>query len=216
MQRIKIHNTHKATIVALLATLVSGCVSDADFAALNSQVNTLTAKNNSLQNELTTVKKELAAVKEQRVVRLPTGAPTQTKARSTTPPAYTQSEDERLFNEAVKTYRSGDVQTAVQQLEQFNSRYPNAKQHTQVLFYLGQANYTMRDYNRAQQVLEELVYQTPPNSLSNKAANLLLRVYQAQNNSAKVNELNSFIQYQQVPQTQQAPQVQQVSPSAVQ
>ncbi len=61
--------------------VLGGCVSDSEFATMRSRVGTLNNKVNTLENDLVSVKEELAVVKGQRVIRLPTGAPTETQNR---------------------------------------------------------------------------------------------------------------------------------------
>lgn len=179
--------------------LLTGCVSSSDFAVVQSQVNRLNAQVTTMESTVATLQEELAVVKGQRVVRLPTGAPTVTRARSTQQPDYAISEEQKLFESAVGLYKSGNAQAAIQQFERFNTIHPNSRYHSEVLYYLGDASYTMRDYNRAQSVLEELVYQTPMDKVNPKAVDLLGKVYQARGESAKIQELKSFVQSLQKP-----------------
>ncbi len=184
----------KKQIIILTATLLGGCVSNSDFSALQSRVNRLNAKVSTMENQMATLQQELVVVKGQRVVRLPTGAPTKTRARNTEKPNYAMSEEQQLFNRAMTMYQSGDAQAAIAQFERFNTIHPNSKHHNDVLYYIGNASYAIRDYNRAQQVLEELVYQTPMEQVNPKAIALLEKVYVARNASEKIQELKSFVQ----------------------
>ncbi len=180
-------------ILAVIGVL-GGCVSEDDLVRVQSQVNRLNTQLQASENELQAVKQELAVVKGQRVVRLPTGAPTATRARSTERPNYEMSEPERLYNSAMQNYKSGNVSSAIQQFEQFAKQYADDKNYMNALYYLGEAHYTMRHYDQAQNILEVLVYQTPANKLNLNAVTLLEKVYQAQGNKEKLDELNTFKQ----------------------
>ncbi len=183
-------------IIGILVVIgvLDGCVSEDDLVRVQSQVNQLNSQLRASESELQSVKQELAVVKGQRVVRLPTGAPTATRERSTERPSYEMSEPERLYNSAIKSYKSGNVSSAIQQLEQFVKQYSGDKNYTNALYYLGEAHYTMRHYEQAQKILEVLVYQTPTNKLNLNAVTLLEKVYQAQDNKEKLDELNNFKQ----------------------
>lgn len=184
----------KTTLMMTAVGLLSGCVSDSDFTALQSQVNRLNAKLNTTENQLQSLQQELTVVKGQRVVRLPTGAPMAKRQRNTQQPDYAVSEEQRLFNAALASYKGGNIQSAIQQFGQFSQQYPNDKNYADALYYLGEANYTIRDYQQAQQVLETLVYQTPSTQLNPNAVALLEKVYRARGESAKLNELKRFRQ----------------------
>lgn len=177
----------------ITAATLSGCVSSSDFASMQSQVRTLNQKIGQLERDLDQTQTTLDAVKGQRMVRLPTGAPTTTEARRNNPPTYVVSAQDRAFESAVSQYKSGDLQAAMQTFSQFNQRYPNAKQHNEALFYLGQAGYTARDYPRARQALETLVYQSPNGRTNSKAIDLLKRVYHGEGNAAGNTRLADFL-----------------------
>lgn len=177
---------YKQITMSVVLLWLAGCASDSQLEALTSRVH-------SMESQLSSLKNELASVKAQRVVRLPTGAPLKTRERSSASPAFQAVDEDSQFQSAVGTYKSGDVDAAINQFEQFNNTYPNARHHAEVLFYLGQANYTIRDYPRAQLVLEELIYQTPNNQVNPQALDLLRRVYQAQGKTAKLSELDGFL-----------------------
>ncbi len=185
---------NKAICYLSIVGLLAGCVSEDDLMRVQSQVNQLNSQLQASKNELQAVKRELAVVKGQRVVRLPTGAPMATRERSTERPNYEMSEQERLYDSAIKNYKSGNVSSAIQQFEQFVKYYSDDKNYTNALYYLGEAHYTMRHYEQAQKILEVLVYQTPTNKLNFNAITLLEKVYQAQGNKEKLDELNKFKQ----------------------
>lgn len=185
------------TFLILTTAVISGCVSNKDFQQMQSQVFGLQTKVERLEGQLSRSKEELAAtkgelavVKEQRLVRLPTGAPTEMRQRQTAPvDAQTQR-----YNDAVAQYKSGDVAGAIGAFEAFVNSYPNAAQRGDALFYLGQAAYTVRDFSRAQQALEPLVFQPVNGQINEPAARLLKMVYQAQGNSADEARLNDYLQ----------------------
>ncbi len=185
---------NKKILVLGVIGLLSGCVSDDDFARVQSQVNRLNTQLQVNRNELQLIKKELAVVKGQRVIRLPTGAPTETRQRRTERPNYEKSESDRLYESAEQNYKSGNVSTAIQQFQEFAKQYQNDKNYMNALYLLSEANYTMRRYEQAQNILEVLVYQTPVNNLNLNAVTLLGKVYQAQGNKKKLEELNNFKQ----------------------
>lgn len=176
------------------AALLSGCVSDSDLVSVQSNVSRLNQRVGNLENELSSTKAELAIVKEQRVVRLPTGAPTQTQARNTASPSYAMSSEDQSFSAAINQYKSGDTQGAIVALTQFNDTYPNSSHRNEALFTLGQAAYTVRDYNRAQQALEPLAFQPTNGQVNQPAVALLQKVYQAQGNTADASRLTGYIQ----------------------
>lgn len=172
------------------ALMLGGCASN----SLETQVNSLSQRVNTLERDLNQAQEELAAIRGKRIVRLPTGAPTTTQARSTTPPAYTLSPEEKAYHAAMTQYKSGDAQGAANAFSDFVKRYPNAKQRDKALFSLGQAAYTMRDYPRARQALETLVYQPQDGKADSKAVDLLQRVYRAEGNSAGSASLDNYLQ----------------------
>lgn len=199
---MKIRNINYRLVTGIsLTTILTGCVTGSDLREVQSQVDNLQRQVRSLEGqlvrsneELVQTQGELAIVKKQRVVRLPTGAPTETRARSNSAPNYTASNEESTFNQAVNQYKSGDVQGAIRAFEQFNARYPDSAKRGQSLFYLGQAAYTVRDYTRAQQALEVLAFQPTNGQVNQPAVRLLKMVYQAQGNSADEVRLNHYLQ----------------------
>lgn len=172
-----------------LGLLLGGCVSSSDFAATQSQVNQLTQKVSTLE---TTVQHLQEAVKGQRVVRLPTGAPMRTIQRSQH--QALNNAEENSYQSATQLYNSGDMAAAINAFEQFNSTYPDSPRRADALFYLGQAYYAQRRYNEAILPLESLIYQMPSQQVNTKALTLLKRLYQLRGNREKLAELNSFIQ----------------------
>ncbi len=184
----------KKVLVLVAMGLLSGCVSDDDLMRVQSQVSQLNTQLQASESELQAVKQELAVVKGQRVVRLPTGAPMATRQRSTERPSYEMSEPDRLYNSAMQHYKSGNVSSAIQQFKEFAKQYQNDKNYMNALYYLSEANYTMRHYEQAKNILEVLVYQAPENQLNLNAVSLLEKVYQAQGNKEKLAELNNFKQ----------------------
>ncbi len=181
----------KKLFAVLMISLLSGCVNDSDFSQLQSQVNQLNTKLTTAENELQVLKKEVAEVKNQRVVRLPTGAPSATRQRNEKSP-YGASEPELLLSKAMEDYKSGNVQSAIKQLEYFGQTYANDKDYIKAMYYLGEAHYTIRHYDKAQKILESLVYQSSSGQLDEKSINLLEKIYTAQGNESKINELNNF------------------------
>ncbi|MGY0398372.1 MAG: outer membrane protein assembly factor BamD [Ostreibacterium sp.] len=183
----------KESILGFAIIILGGCVSDSDLMVIQSQMTVLNSKVDTIQKKFDSLQNELNFVKKQRVIRLPTGAPTKNQARNTTKPTYIITVEESHFNAAKSAYQSGDAQSAIRAFEQFNTTYPNSKYHSDVLYNLGEANYTVRDYQRAQEVLEELIYQTPSSKSNPKALGLLRKVYQAQGENAKIAKLQDFI-----------------------
>ncbi|PIE46171.1 MAG: hypothetical protein CSA45_00405 [Gammaproteobacteria bacterium] len=171
----------KNRFIAIALIFLAGCASD----ELQRQVNHLTTTVNRLESNVSNLQRELGEIKRKGVVRLPTGSPTHIEARV--------SPEESDFNQALQRYKSGDIAGGMDAFERFNSQYPNARRHAEALYYLGQGNYTMRNYARAQQVLEELVYQTPNRQPSQQALQLLASVYRAQGNTAKLQALQSYL-----------------------
>lgn len=185
--------TNRNLLLIPAALLMGGCVSNSDFATAQNEIRTLNAKMATMQTEMSQLQNELATVKGQRLIRLPTGAPTKTEARKPTRPVYATSEADRLFNAAVEQYQSGDAQGAAVKFEQFVRQQPNAKQRPEALFYLGQAYYTVRNYAQAELALEALVIQTPAATPNAKAVDLLKKVYQAQGKANKATELDTLL-----------------------
>lgn len=97
----------KILYVLSATALLGGCVSSSDMDQTNSQVNRLNSKIALLENQLKAVQTELTAVKGQRVVRLPTGAPTEIEprqSRSVTPaPTLTSVDDAGAISETPNT-----------------------------------------------------------------------------------------------------------------
>lgn len=173
-----------------VAVFVSGCVSNDDMVAMQSKIDALNAQVSVMKTEMSGLQNELAVVKGQRLIRLPTGAPTKTEPRK---PIDSTTAADQAFNHAFEQYRSGDIAGSITSFNQFYTRYPNHEKRPQVLFYLGQAHYTQRDYSQAQSALETLIYQTPLNKVDSKAAELLKRVYQSQRQQDKIAELDRFL-----------------------
>lgn len=219
-------------IYILSATaLLGGCVSDSDMARTNSQVGRLNSKISLLENELKAMKTELAAVKGQRVVRLPTGAPTEIEPRqnrsaitetaslpvsgmdgsegvretravqkapvnSAMPVAQTATtvNDQTLYRQAMSAHQAGNSEQALASLNDLVKRYPNSSYRANALLGMGQINYQLRRFARAEKPLEALVMNSPQNSTTAKAANLLKRVYVAQNKQGKLYDLEGYLQ----------------------
>ncbi len=186
-------------LLSLSAVALTGCgVSQRDFFAVQSQVSRLENRIGSLQGELARsnqelaqARGELAVVKKQRVVRLPTGAPTIIRERNNAD-AGNVSED-ALFNAALRQYKAGDVSGAITSFQRFIQRYPNSPKRAQAQFYQGQAAYTQRDYRGAQSALEPLVFQPADNKVNWPAARLLRAVYAAQNNAMGNQRLTAYL-----------------------
>lgn len=181
-------------LIITTVTGLGGCVSNSDLQALQTQVNQVNAQLTTLQSQVQTLQQELTVVKGQRVVRLPTGAPTATRERQLPSNPAMLSEEQRLFDAALADYKGGNVQAAIRQFEQVASRYPDSKPYAEALYYLGEANYTLRDYQRAQYALELLVYQTPNQQIDPKAIDLLEKIYRTRGDDAKLKELMGFKQ----------------------
>lgn len=181
----------KSILFVPLGLWLSGCVSSSDFAATQLQVSRLTQKVSTLETQVQHLQE---AVKGQRVVRLPTGAPMRTVKRAANQAA--NSVEENTYQAAVQLYRSGDINAAIGALEQFNNQYPNSTRRAESLFYLGQAYYAQRRYSEATLPLESLVYQMPEQQVSPKAVTLLKRLYQLNGQQGKMAELDNFIQRQ--------------------
>lgn len=220
----------KITYLLPVAALLGGCVSDGDMAQTNSQVNRLNSKISLLENELKAIKSELVAVKGQRVVRLPTGAPTEIEPRrnhsapatettalplsdsngvrevretQATPPMTSAVpvtappspvSDQTLYRQAMSAHQAGNSQQALSTLNELLTRYPNSTYRANALLGVGQINYQLRRFSQAEKPLETLVMGSPQNSTTAKAANLLKRVYVAQNKQAKLYDLEGYLQ----------------------
>jgi|GEM_PF-6105199 len=190
------NNKTELLVVGGLLLVLGGCVSDNDFAAVHAQVHQLNSQVEQLRKGLAVTQEELSAIKKQRVVRLPVGSPSKIEARESS-----ISLEDSLYMTAVSAYRDGDLQTAIDDFEQFNSNYPNSIYHERVLYYLGQAHYTARNYNRAAQVLAELVYQNHSLVNERQAIELLKQVYQGQGNRAGLARLQKYLTARQTAQS---------------
>lgn len=179
----------KVILVSLPILLLVGCSSDYDY--LVSQNRELFSKVNSMQTQLAEIEAKVAVIEGRKFVQLPTGSPTVPESRTKT----TAVDDETMtFNSALQAYKSGDIGEAISQFEGFNSRYPNSEKRADVLYYMGEAYYSQRQFVRAQELLEALVYQYPQNKVNPNAVPQLKRIYQAQGNSDKIAELDNFMQ----------------------
>ncbi len=182
-------------IMTTAALLLTGCVvSERDFYAVQSQVSRLEHQVGNLKGELNRsnaelaqTKGELAKVKKQRVIRLPTGAPTTTRERNAN-----ASNEAQLLNAAVRQYKAGDVDGALSSFQRFNQNYPQSVYREKALFYQGQAAYTARDFAGARAVLEPLVFQAK--KVNPPVVRLLKMVYLAQNDTASEARLNQHVQ----------------------
>lgn len=177
----------KIIVAALPVLLLSGCA-NTDY--LIEKNNELTSQVNSLQNQLSEVQAKIAVLEDRKFVQLPTGSPTVPETRQQT---QAVDEETRLYNNALQAYKSGDVGEAISQFEGFNSRFPNSEKRADVLYYMGEAYYTQRQFVRSQELLEALVYQYPQSKINPNAVPQLKRIYQAQGNAEKVAELDSFM-----------------------
>ncbi len=182
-------NNKKIIALAITTVIISGCISSTEFNSLKRQVSDLNSKSNILEQDMVSVKNELSVVKGQRIVKLPTGAPTSKRVI----PVANMSSEEKEFNHAVSILKSGDTKSAITLLENFNNSYPNSKHQPDVLYRLGQASYITRDYNRSRQVLEELIYQNSSTKVNPNAYPLLKRVYKAQGNNQGLRKLEERI-----------------------
>lgn len=178
----------KLTVFLPLALLVTGCVSDSDFAASQLKLAQLSQKVNTLEN---TVNELQQVVKTQRVVRLPTGASTRMLKRAANQAQNNQ--EETAYQSAVQLYDSGDTEAAEVAFNEFIRQYPNSSRRNEVLFYLGQAYYAQRRYEEAILPLEALVLQNPQQA-NPKAVQLLKRLYQLTNRSDKITSLEGLLQ----------------------
>jgi tol-pal system protein YbgF len=66
-------------------------------------------------------------------------------------------EERRLFEESMATLRKGDFAAAASALSSFKKRYPASGYNASVLFWLGNAQYGMRDYKEAMASFRGLV-----------------------------------------------------------
>ncbi len=195
----------KCLLLLIMGTGLVGCVSSSDFSTLQSQVIGLNAKVNSLETQVSGLRK---ALKEQRVVRLPTGAPTQVRSRMTVQKPSDNASDSSSatqLDKALTTYQQGDIESAVQQLNDFVSQNPAPVYRNKALFYLGEANYSLRQYGAAEQALETLVYQNGGELPSSEALELLGKVYQAQGKVDKMKALTNFIKKSTAPKMESLP-----------
>ncbi len=184
-------------VMTTTALLLTGCVvSERDFYTVQSQVSRLEHKIGSLESEvnrsnaeLVQTKDELAKVKKQRVIHLPTGAPTTTREREAN-----ASEEAQQLNAAIKQYKAGDINGALSSFQRFNQRYPQSIYHEKALFYQGQVAYTARDFAGAKAVLEPLVFQANNGKVDPSVIRLLKMVYAAQSDTASEAKLNAHLQ----------------------
>ncbi len=221
-------------LLPVAAISLVGCVSSSDFSAMQSRVIQLNAKVNSLETRLTGLQEALVKVKGQRVVRLPTGAPTEVRPRMTVPNplnsnniadnalstnlsatqslssqtlsnqqlrGQAQGNGSSLLNKILNLYHQGDVENAVVQLNHFLRQNRDPVYRKQALFYLGEANYALRQYAVAEQALEALVFQSGEMP-SGKAVNLLKQVYQIQGKRNKIKSLTNFINQVRMPKVE--------------
>jgi tol-pal system protein YbgF len=70
-------------------------------------------------------------------------------------------EEKRLFEESMDTLRKGDFAAASSALSSFKRRYPASGYNSAVLFWLGNAQYGMRDYKEAMVSFRALVTTAP-------------------------------------------------------
>lgn len=176
--------------LGLPVILLTGCSNNVDY--LMRQNSELTGKITSMQQQISDMQAEISVLKDRKFVQLPTGSPTVAEARKNSN-SQPVNEEEAAFNQALQAYKSGDVGEAIGQFEGFNSRFPNSTKRADVLYYTAEAYYTQRQYGRSQELLEALIYQYPQNQVNVNAVPQLKRIYEAQNNSEKMAELDSFI-----------------------
>lgn len=144
-----------------------------------------------MQTQMAEMQAKISMIEGRKFVQLPTGSPTVPETRTAT-----QSVDAETvaFNSAYQAYKSGDIGEAISQFEGFNSRYPNSEKRADVLYYMGEAYYTQRQFVRSQELLEALVYQYPQNKVNPNAVPQLKRIYEAEGNTEKMTELDSFME----------------------
>ncbi|HET7794378.1 MAG TPA: tol-pal system protein YbgF [Rhizobacter sp.] len=70
-------------------------------------------------------------------------------------------EERRLYDESMATLRKGDFAAASAALSSFKRRYPASGYNTSVLFWLGNAQYGMRDYKEAMASFRSLITGAP-------------------------------------------------------
>ncbi|MGY4829787.1 tol-pal system protein YbgF [Sphaerotilaceae bacterium SBD11-9] len=70
-------------------------------------------------------------------------------------------EERRLYDESMATLRKGDFAAASTALSAFKRRYPASGYNTSVLFWLGNAQYGMRDYKEAMASFRSLITGAP-------------------------------------------------------
>lgn len=204
----------KKPFYALFAVAaLSGCVSNDDFIASQQRVAELNREVDSLRTELSNLKLSLNEVKDRKFVKLPTGSPTQVEARQqrTTTQTATQTamtnsgtqaieqpnapadDDVAMYQDALATYKSGDIANGVTQLARYRKEYPNGQKFEEASYYLAQAYFAERNYSYAALVLEPLVFNKSRESVNVSVAKLLRQVYQTSNNTQKLAELDSFM-----------------------
>ncbi len=189
---------------ALPVVFLTGCSGDYDY--LVGQNKQLSEKINTIQQQVSKMQAEIGILKERKFVKLPTGAPTVPERRDSgssnsslgtpvTAPTQTATNNSEatLFNEALAAYKSGDVGEAIAQFEGFNARYPNSERRADVLYYMGEAYYSQRQFSRSQELLEALVYQYPQSKVHPQAVPQLKRIYQTTGKSTKMAELDDFL-----------------------
>ncbi|MPV86140.1 outer membrane protein assembly factor BamD [Cardiobacteriales bacterium ML27] len=195
----------------LLALTVTGCVSTADFEASQQRIAQLNTQLGGLEKQVMDLQAELSVVKAQRPIRLPTGTPIPPGSRNNQASGQNDanasssnnsgnsssnsnmSDEASAYHQALALYQSGDTDAAISAFENYNSRYPNADNLPNVLYYLGQASFVQRDYGRAEQVLEQLIYQYPMSQVDPRAPELLRRIYQHNNRADKIETLDNFL-----------------------
>lgn len=195
----------------VVITLLTGCVSDDDFIASQQRVAELNREVDSLRTELSNLKLSLNEVKDRKFVKLPTGSPTQVEARQQRPTtqAATQTtvtdanaieksnapadDDLAMYQDALATYKSGDIANGVTQLARYRKEYPSGQKFEEASYYLAQAYFAERNYSYAALVLEPLVFNKPRESVNVSVAKLLRKVYQNSNNTQKLAELDQLM-----------------------
>jgi tol-pal system protein YbgF len=78
-------------------------------------------------------------------------------------------EERRLFEESMATLRKGEFAAAASALSAFKKRYPASGYNAAVLFWLGNAQYGMRDYKEAMASFRGLVTTAPDHPRSPEA-----------------------------------------------
>lgn len=197
----------------VVIALLTGCVSDDDFIASQQRVVELNREVDSLRTELSNLKLSLNEVKDRKFVKLPTGSPTQVEARQQRPTTQTGTQttmantdasaieqpnaladdDLAMYQDALATYKSGDIANGVTQLARYRKEYPSGQKFEEASYYLAQAYFAERNYSYAALVLEPLVFNKPRESVNVSVAKLLRQVYQNSNNTQKLAELDQLM-----------------------